>query len=359
MKINKYWRLFVLLLVPQLFFLCSKAQEQKLQSFTQYDFVPGDEILFYDDFSQDAIGDFPALWTTNGSGEVKTLNIAPGKWFHMNAEDAVYSYINPIPFPENFIVEFDLIVDDEFVEFEMTLYEGDEDVEMSTDLYPGPRGLQIWPCSEYGGAWRTKGFDEENWLEGSSEKNPILSGEINHVIVWIQNRRVRIYHRGEKVLDGPTTIVRGTKFNRLRFCCWDSESKPFLSNLQISTAAPDIRSKLITEGRMISYGIYFDSGKDVVKPQSYGALKDIANVLKENPGVRVKIVGHTDSDGDEAMNLELSKRRSQSVKNELNKTFGIDKAILDTDGEGESQPLVLNTSAEGKAKNRRVEFIKL
>jgi hypothetical protein len=241
----------------------------------------------------------------------------------------------------------------------MTLYEGDEDVEMSTDLYPGPRGLQIWPCSEYGGAWRTKGFDEENWLEGSSEKNPILSGEINHVIVWIQNRRVRIYHRGEKVLDGPTTIVRGTKFNRLRFCCWDSESKPFLSNLQISTAAPDIRSKLITEGRMISYGIYFDSGKDVVKPQSYGALKDIANVLKENPGVRVKIVGHTDSDGDEAMNLELSKRRSQSVKNELNKTFGIDKAILDTDGEGESQPLVLNTSAEGKAKNRRVEFIKL
>jgi outer membrane protein OmpA-like peptidoglycan-associated protein len=110
---------------------------------------------------------------------------------------------------------------------------------------------------------------------------------------------------------------------------------------------------------MISYGIYFDSGKDVVKPQSYGALKDIDNVLKENPGVRVKIVGHTDSDGDEAMNLELSKRRSQSVKNELNKTFGIDKAILDTDGEGESQPLVLNTSAEGKAKNRRVEFIKL
>jgi outer membrane protein OmpA-like peptidoglycan-associated protein len=90
-----------------------------------------------------------------------------------------------------------------------------------------------------------------------------------------------------------------------------------------------------------------------------GIIRQIYQVLQQDGEIKLKIVGHTDSDGDEAMNLELSKRRSQSVKNELNKTFGIDKAILDTDGEGESQPLVLNTSAEGKAKNRRVEFIKL
>jgi len=359
MKTTTILRLFLLLFIPQLFVIDNYAQERKLQSFTQYDFVPGDEILFYDDFSQDAIGDFPALWTTNGNGAVKTLNIAPGKWFHMDGDDAVYSIIKPIPFPDNFIIEFDLIVDNEFMELELTLYEGDEDIEMNPYLYPGLRGLQIWPCSEDEGGWRTKGFDEENWFEGGSEKNPILSGELNHVIIWIQNRRVRIYHRGEKVLDGPTTIVKGTKFNRMRFCCWDSESKPFLSNLQISTAAPDTRSKLITEGKLISYGIYFDSGKDVVKPESYGAMKDIANVLKENPGVRVKIVGHTDSDGDEAMNLELSKRRAESVKNELIKTFNTDAAILETDGAGESQSLAPNTSAEGKAKNRRVEFIKL
>jgi outer membrane protein OmpA-like peptidoglycan-associated protein len=170
---------------------------------------------------------------------------------------------------------------------------------------------------------------------------------------------VRIYHRGEKVLDGPTTIVKGTKFNRLRFCCWDSESKPFLSNLQISTAAPDTRSKLISEGKLISYGIYFDSGKDVVKPESYGALKDIANVLKENPDIRVKILGHTDSDGDEAMNLALSKRRAESVRSELIKTFSVDAAMMDADGAGENQSLVSNASPEGKAKNRRVELIKL
>ncbi len=67
----------------------NSSNKQKLESVTAYDFVPGDEILFFEDFSQDAIGDFPALWTSNGSGEVKKVSIAPGNWFHMNGEDAV------------------------------------------------------------------------------------------------------------------------------------------------------------------------------------------------------------------------------------------------------------------------------
>ena len=83
-------------------------EKQKLSSVTQYDFVPGDKILFFEDFSQDAIGDFPALWTSNGSGEVKTVNIASGKWFHMNGDEAVYCYTKNINFPDNFIVEFDI-----------------------------------------------------------------------------------------------------------------------------------------------------------------------------------------------------------------------------------------------------------
>jgi OmpA-OmpF porin, OOP family len=93
----------------------------KIESYTQYDFVPGDKILYYEDFSQDAIGDFPALWTTNGSGEVKTLNVAPGKWLHMNAE-GTYSYTKEIDFPSNFIMEFDIIPNDEYNEFELTFY---------------------------------------------------------------------------------------------------------------------------------------------------------------------------------------------------------------------------------------------
>jgi len=118
-------------------------------------------------------------------------------------------------------------------------------------------------------------------------------------------------------------------------------------------------NKLITEGKLVSYGIYFDVNKDVVKPESYGTLKEITSILNENPNVKVKIVGFTDSDGGIAANLDLSKRRGASVKNELVKTFGIDASRLESDGLGETQPIAPNDTPENKALNRRVEFIKL
>ena len=120
-----------------------------------------------------------------------------------------------------------------------------------------------------------------------------------------------------------------------------------------------MRSKLLTEGKLISYGIYFDVNKDVVKPESYGTLKEIAAVMNENPEVKVKVVGHTDSDGADPANLDLSKRRGGSVKDALVKNFGVDASRLEFDGMGETQPVAPNDTPVNKALNRRVEFIKL
>lgn len=332
-----------------------------LKGYSKYDFVPGDKVLYFEDFSQDAIGDFPALWTTNGGGEVKSVNVAPGNWFHMNKEDAVYCYTKPIPFPENFITEFDIIPDGDFANgYTLTFYEDPENTELTDDLYPGIRGLHI---SFEEGRWYTKGYnnsiDAGSWIEGESNTNPVVVQQVNHVIVWAQNRRLRIYHQGAKVFDMPTNIHAGTKFNRFRFSGWSTHSEPYVSNIKITTAAPDTRSKLITEGKLISYGIYFDVNKDVVKAESFGTLSEIAKTLKENPTVNIKIIGHTDSDGDDTKNLDLSKRRAAAVKNALASEFGISGDRIQTDGKGESEPVSPNTAPEGKAKNRRVEFVKV
>jgi outer membrane protein OmpA-like peptidoglycan-associated protein len=88
-------------------------------------------------------------------------------------------------------------------------------------------------------------------------------------------------------------------------------------------------------------------------------LKEIATVLKENPEVKIKIIGHTDSDGKPEMNLELSKKRAISVKNALVKEFGIDEKRMETDGKGQTEPVDSNDTPAGKANNRRVEFVKL
>jgi len=338
----------------------SQSEQQKVESYTKYDFIPGDKILYFEDFSQDAIGDFPTLWTTNGGGEVKTLNIALGKWFHMNREGSMYCYTKTIDFPQNFIMEFDVIPDENFQSaFDLCFYEEQEKKEMNDDLYPGKRGLQLFMDEE---SWSTKGYiDDPNseWLESRSTTNPCEINKVNHVIIWIQNRRIRIYHKGAKVLDSPTNIYAGSKFNKIRFSSWNTGCKPYISNLKVTTATPDTRSKLITEGKLVSYGIYFDVNKDIVKPESFGTLSDIAKTLKENPSVNIKIVGHTDSDGDNAKNIDLSKRRAVSVKHVLSGDFGIDDNRIQTDGKGELEPLSSNTTAENKAKNRRVEFIKL
>lgn len=347
----------------------TKEPPQKLVSAGKYDFVPGDKILYFEDFSQDAIGDFPALWTTNGSGEVKTVNIAPGKWFHMNGEDAVYCYTRQIDFPDNFIVEFDIIPEkkdkDYYSSIQFSLYQErtGETKEMNDELYPGEAGLHIdLGFSSMDTSWETRGYkegDNLDWLSGQGGKNPVLLEKVNHVILWIQKRRVRIYHQNEKVLDMPTNIYPDVKFNRMRFSGWDRYSAPHVTNLKITTASPDTRSKLITEGKLVTYGITFDVNKADVKPESYGTLKSIADVLNENASVKVRIVGHTDSDGDDAMNLELSRRRAESVKNELVKNFGIDASRMETEGAGETKPVAPNDTPANKAQNRRVEFVKL
>jgi OOP family OmpA-OmpF porin len=126
----------------------NKVTQQKLTSTSKYDFVPGDQIIYFDDFSQDAIGDFPALWTSNGSGEVKTVNIAPGNWFHLNGEDAVYCYTKEIELPDNFIVEFDIIPDEEYrygIQFTLYNENPNEAKELNNALFPGIGGLHIVP----------------------------------------------------------------------------------------------------------------------------------------------------------------------------------------------------------------------
>jgi len=337
----------------------TKQSQVSLQSYSNYDFVPGDKILLYEDFSQDAVGDFPALWTTNKSGEVNTLNVAPGNWLNLNATEGNWWFLKPIEFPKNFIVEFDVVPKKGGARYAVgvALY-GENSFKEMSDPNSCKTGLIVAVAKN---GWQTEGLKSgQPKITGNSDLNPVKEEKVNHVIIWVQNRRVRIYHEGKKVLDMPTNLYEDSKFTRLAFQLWrGASSASYVSNIKITTAAPDTRNKLLTEGKLVTYGIYFDVNKDIVKPESYGTLNDIAKILNEVPDVKVKIVGHTDSDGADAANLDLSKRRAAAVKNELVKTFNVNGDRLVTDGMGESQPIAPNDTPSNKALNRRVEFIKM
>ena len=178
----------------------------------------------------------------------------------------------------------------------------------------------------------------------------------------MNKQRLRLYLNETKVLDLPNVIPVGT-YNVVIFRMWGwVEDHPFdalLSNFRFAEGTTDTRSKLMTEGKLVTHGILFDVNSDKIKNESYGTLKEIAQVLKENATIKVKITGFTDSDGADAANLDLSKRRAAAVKKVLSADFGIDAARMESDGKGAAQPVSPNTSPEGKANNRRVEFVKM
>ncbi|QQS35222.1 MAG: OmpA family protein [Ignavibacteriales bacterium] len=338
--------------------------KMELKSFSRYDFIPGDKVIFFEDFSQDNVGDFPAIWNTNSTGEVVTLNKFPGHWFKVG-NDGYFLPDIAGDFGENFTFEFDLVyaptVEYNQPDFELCLFDNGEGTN-HFDLLPGSGGCGF----KIGWAIATWNWSEGNYGEISNSKdNKVVIDNTNNrvrVSIAVQKQRVRLWVNENKIYDLPRLLSQGIKPNRIRFATWmphDENPYLYITNLRVAAGLPDMRSKLITEGKLVVHGIYFDSGSDKIKPESYGTLKSISDVLKENADVNVQIVGHTDSDGNDASNLELSKKRAESVKNTLINDFSIDGSRLETEGKGETSPISDNNTAQGKANNRRVEFIKL
>lgn len=134
------------------------------------------------------------------------------------------------------------------------------------------------------------------------------------------------------------------------------ESRPMKTG-QITASAADISQGLAAQGKFALYGLYFDTGKDVLRPESDGALEQVAQVLKGNPALSLYVVGHTDSTGGVTANLELSQRRATAAVKALVDRYGIAANRLTPKGLGPFAPVGPNKTEEGRAKNRRVELV--
>jgi OOP family OmpA-OmpF porin len=119
----------------------------------------------------------------------------------------------------------------------------------------------------------------------------------------------------------------------------------------------DMKQAIHDSGKVALYGLYFDTDKDAVKPESQPTLAEIAKLLKGTPSLRLHVVGHTDNQGKSDYNLDLSRRRAASVVAELTGKHGIAANRLDAFGCGMYSPVASNDAEDGRAKNRRVELV--
>ena len=337
-----------------------------LDIYKKFDFVPGDRVLFFDDFSEDFVGDFPSKWNTNGSGEVAKLSGSQtGNWFELTPGHAIFFLpMMAHPLPEEYTIEFDLMAHNLTSKTSSVsrLYI------ILSDNNGFHNGEHFSRVSIPFGQYRAMNIEMDNNNNGAARINSSINSDIRtlingaaHVSIAVNKNRYRLWINEKKYLDIPQFIYMPEVIKHLKLGYYnDNEGaeQVFIKNVKIAEGGVDLRRTLMKTGKVSTDGILFNSGSATIQPQSYGIIRQISQVLQQDESIQLDIIGHTDADGDASNNLQLSKDRAEAVKEALVSIYAISADRLDTEGKGETSPVGNNNTTEGKAKNRRVEFIK-
>lgn len=320
----------------------------------KYNFVPGDEIIFADDLSREENGEFPSRWDLlKGNAENASLN---GEAVIKMDND---TYIAPLMnkekyLPEVFTLEFDAYFDKAYHTYQ----------NYRILFYPGVAGgAQVAGGYLYPLQIRMNGAEIRKVEEGNNTRHYEKYGEITgnipgwkHIAISYNKRALKVFIDEDRVLNIPNIDIDPSVLSIQAYTVGDMTRA--IKNIRIAEGGKKLYDRVVSDGKIVTRGIMFDVNKAILKPESMGVINEIAALMKEHQDLKFSIEGHTDSDGDDSLNLKLSEQRATAVKEAL-ANAGIDGSRMQVKGMGESKPVSDNTSPEGKANNRRVEFVKI
>jgi len=326
-------------------------------AWANYDFVPGERVLFAEDFTADRVGDFPRrLEYVGGLMEVVEANGA--RYLRASAEGRFVVNL-PETLPTRFTIEFDATVP---ANWESILFFSGEDVQGIDGPPTGaccyvPTAAVFFSPSEVGlrrnGQTVVASREVHDLLGGGD-----LMGRLMRIRLHVDGRYAKLYVNETRVANVPNIEIPRT--DRLYIDLNAQAEVPILfGNLSINAGGGELYDALATEGRVATQGILFDTGSDRLRPESTPTLKEIGEMLKAHPDLRILIEGHTDNVGNPAFNQTLSEKRAAAVKAFLEKEYGIDSSRLEAQGFGDTRPAASNDTPEGRQANRRVELVKL
>jgi OmpA-OmpF porin, OOP family len=318
-------------------------------AFVNFDFVPGERVLFADDFSKDNVGDFPKrLEFIKGNMEVADWK--GGRWLRATTDGQL-----EIPLPENlperFTIEFEHVGVASAWPYVTLTFAGKKDADRGTDWVV----FKTWDGNSEtsgGGIFAGDGTERAKGQVKDAQNKPFTAR------IMVDGRYAKVYMGGTRVANVPNAnLGRANKI----FLMFDAstENPAYFGNFRIAAGGKKLYDAIAEKGRVSTQGIYFDTGSDRIRPESAPTLKEIAGMLAEHADLKLTIEGHTDNVGSAPSNQTLSEKRAAAVRQLLVDQYSIDGARLTAKGLGSTKPVGSNDTPEGRQNNRRVELVKM
>lgn len=308
----------------------------------KFDFIPGDTVIFEDGpESSEENGEFPSKWDlAEGNAEIaqvgsETVIIFPhGGAIVPYLKNAKEDYL-----PEIFTIEFDAYfqsVNPRRVFF--SFYDDKNQRNVGERIYFYSKSIS---------------YDDSK----APYSKTLSKGGWRHFSIAVTKDKLKIYLNDERLINVPHMGYNPTGITLEMDGYASDKVHQYIKNFRIAKGGVKYYDRVLTDGKIIVNGIKFDVDKATLKPESMGPINKIYQLMQKDASLNFSVEGHTDADGYESTNLTLSKERGKAVMDKLI-SMGIAADRLKSTGWGESKPLDNNNTPEGKANNRRVEFVK-
>lgn len=327
-----------------------------ISMYQHYDFVPGDSILFADEFTGDQDGEFPSHWKLT-KGQALINQVAGVAAFVLI--DGNYCEVRPRMTTDNYLtdpftVEFDSYSDGNIAQSGAILF---------LTFLNSDQNLQDGAIEFDNGDTEGRGDVSISGFQGSALSSALpeelkkqYANRWHHYAVIYKNGQLKCYIDQYRILMDPDL---GSVPLALWFGGVGDQTHPIaISHVRVAKGGSmNLAGRKFTDAKIVTHGITFDVDQATLRPESMGTLNMVAGVLNQNPDLKFEIDGHTDHTGSQEHNKALSAQRAEAVKSQLIQ-MGIDGNRLSTQGFGDTRPLGDNTTPEGRANNRRVEFVR-
>lgn len=318
---------------------------------TDYEFVAGTRSLFEIDYGEDNLGDFP-----------RRLELFKGNWDVVDWQGRrLLRNTGPrgaafrIRLPETLPAQFTLETEVYFPHTNQQLAVFFQETARGTSTYGTDKNyLNI------AGVHRTGIVAHGGQIAESSDRDDRIHKQLVPIRVMADGDHVKVFVDERRVANIPNAKLPRTRtlqFENTYFA--DAKNPMYLGPIRILAGGKDLYDALATDGRVAVHDILFDTDAATIRSESAGVLAEIAGVLQAHPELSLMIEGHTDATGDFDHNMDLSRRRAESVKQWLVERHGVAATRLRTIGLGPTQPKAPNADDAGRQQNRRVELVRV